>query len=254
MPSLKKNLAHSARIINHLRIVRSSEHAEGLLARLSERHERATIVSWLNANALTIAHRDDGLRGNLLKSSILLRDGVGISILLRLLGMEAGTNMNGTDFIPRIIRSYAGKSVALLGTQEPYLSRAAAAVEKMGARVVLRMDGFEPPAFYAERLAGVEADLVILAMGMPKQEQVASYLAEKLERPCLILNGGAILDFLAERFPRAPYVWRRLRMEWLFRMIQEPRRLGRRYVVGGAVFIAHTFQMVFMLRNRLKNA
>lgn len=50
------------------------------------------------------------------------------------------------------------------------------------------------------------------------------------------MNGGAILDFLADRFPRAPLWMRRARLEWLFRLVQEPGRLADRYLVGGLRF------------------
>jgi len=62
-------------------------------------------------------------------------------------------------------------------------------------------------------------------------------IREHLDGPMLVVNGGAILDFLAGRFPRAPKWMRTLGLEWLFRLVREPGRLFQRYVIGNGVFL-----------------
>jgi exopolysaccharide biosynthesis WecB/TagA/CpsF family protein len=76
-------------------------------------------------------------------------------------------------------------------------------------------------------------------MGMPKQEAVAARLANS-GVPCLIVCGGAILDFLGGKVSRAPQWMRRLGCEWVFRLISEPKRLFTRYVVGNPMFLLRT--------------
>jgi exopolysaccharide biosynthesis WecB/TagA/CpsF family protein len=240
----QETIIRSLKIVSHIQIMRG-EHIAKFLAPLAERRQQITIISWVNAHTLTVAQKDSGLAISLLRSTILLRDGVGISVLFRLLGRDAGINLNGTDWIPRILRLHAGKRIALLGSREPYLSKAAEAVEKLGCIVALRMDGFQEPEVYSRQLVTNEVDVVVLGMGVPKQHEVALFLTNKLVRPVLILNGGAILDFMADRFPRAPKLWRRLRLEWLFRLRQEPRRLCRRYTVGGVLFLFYTAQIIY---------
>jgi len=139
----QETIFRSLKIIRHTQIIRDVEHIAELVARLTERQKQITIISWVNAHTLTVAQKDSDLAISLLRSTILLRDGVGISVLFRLLGRDAGINLNGTDWIPRILRLHAGKQVALLGSREPYLSKAAEAAEKLGCRVALRMDGFK---------------------------------------------------------------------------------------------------------------
>ena len=235
----QETITRSLDIIYNIQIVKHSESIDNFVTRLARRQE-IIIISWVNAHTLTVALKDSGLATSLLRSTILLRDGVGISVLFRLLGKDAGINLNGTDGIPRILCQYTGRRVALLGSREPYLSKAAEAVEKLGCRVALRMDGFQEPEVYTRHLVTNEVDVVVLGMGVPKQHDVALFLTKKLVRPILILNGGAIFDFMADRFPRAPKLWRRLRLEWLFRLRQEPRRLWRRYTVEGALFLFYT--------------
>jgi exopolysaccharide biosynthesis WecB/TagA/CpsF family protein len=76
-------------------------------------------------------------------------------------------------------------------------------------------------------------------MGMPKQEIVAARLAAS-GVPCLIVCGGAILDFLGGKVSRAPQWVRGLGCEWVFRLLSEPKRLFSRYVVGNPLFILRT--------------
>jgi exopolysaccharide biosynthesis WecB/TagA/CpsF family protein len=209
--------------------VRSEAEKRRLLRELT-RPSRPTVVSFLNANSLMIARRDREFSTILRHASLLLRDGVGASLLLRSLGREAALNMNGTDFIPEITRIFAGRTVALLGAAPSVVARAAEEVAKTGCRVVLASDGFHRWSYYADRLRDVRADLIVLGMGTPKQEKVAARLAGALPYNAVIVNGGAILDRWAGRVARA------LRAEWLYRLCQEPRRLWRRYLLDGLRF------------------
>ncbi|WP_162600768.1 WecB/TagA/CpsF family glycosyltransferase [Paraburkholderia sp. C35] len=218
------------------------------VASLREQAQRPLVVSWVNAHAVMLAKSDRQFFDALSSSDLILRDGIGVAVMLRMMGVDPGANMNGTDLIPENIRAFEGKAVALFGTVEPYLSRAADAVRQMGGRVVATLDGFESPQAYVDRLDGIHVDLVVLGMGMPRQEHVASFLSTSLKEECVILNGGAILDFMGRRFPRAPQVWRNLRIEWLFRLMLEPRRLWRRYLLGGVRFAAYSVRVAVAVR------
>jgi len=216
--------------------VTSSEAREQVVAALCS-PDRPVVVAFANAHACNVAGRDPAFHADLLGADVLLRDGVGAALLCRRLGDDPGLNMNGTDLIPELIDRYAGRTVALLGTSDPWLGNAARRVGSR-ARVVLVQDGFAAEDEYVEALRREPAELVVLAMGMPRQERVAVALRAGLDRPCVIVCGGAILDFLGGRVSRAPLVMRRLGIEWAWRLVLEPRRMYKRYVVGNAVFLA----------------
>jgi exopolysaccharide biosynthesis WecB/TagA/CpsF family protein len=223
-------------LVDHMAPVADAT-AELALARRLARPERPTVVSFVNAHAFNLAWGNEEMRRLLVTSDVLLRDGVGMEMLLAKLDRPAGRNMNGTDFIPRILAEARGKRIVLYGTQEPHLSAARDALADRGILVVATEHGFEADGHYVEAAKSHQPDVIVLAMGMPKQERVAALLARSLTGPCLIVNGGAILDFLAERFPRAPTWVRRMKAEWLWRLGQEPVRLFRRYVTGNALFL-----------------
>jgi len=156
--------------------------------------------------------------------------------------------MNGTDFIPRLTAEFAGRSTALFGTLDPWTSQAAAALNGLGCQVVSTLDGFRSDRDYVDETIRVAPELVILAMGNPKQEAVAKAIASAARQPMVTVNGGAIADFLAQRFKRAPPWARRARCEWIFRLLLEPRRLWRRYLLGGFSFAWHVVRLRMSLQ------
>ncbi|MDB5947545.1 MAG: b-glycosyltransferase, Glycosyltransferase Family 26-like protein, partial [Ramlibacter sp.] len=135
--------------------------------------------------------------------------------------------------------------IALFGTEEPYLSRARDTVQSRLARGshCITAHGFHEDEVYVALAAEQRPALIVLGMGMPRQEAVAVALRSALESPCLIVCGGAILDFLGDRHRRAPGWMRRTGLEWLFRLLREPRRLFSRYVLGNPVFLARALRL-----------
>ncbi len=197
------------------------------------------VVSFLNAHAVNLACKDETFHEQMMASDILVRDGVGVKVAMQCLGREPGLNMCGTDLIPAILRHLPGRSLALYGTREPWLS-AAAGIFLSGNPVCDRSDGFQPDHHYIERATRSGADIILLGMGMPKQERVAiAATGGHPRRPAVIINGGAVLDFVANRFRRAPAWMRSHGLEWLYRLTREPGRMFSRYLTGGLRFAIH---------------
>lgn len=201
------------------------------------------IVGFLNQHGYNIAQQQSEVFKNFSRVNYLLRDGIGIKLACELNGLPPKANLNGSDFIPRLIdtliRDQQGDyEFFAIGTMEPWLSK--------GSRILFQghayhgVDGFQSIDAYLEwfqaRRTPGKTPIVVLAMGMPKQEQLAVRLQEMLDGPALLICGGAILDFAAERFPRAPAVFRKAGLEWAFRLMMEPRRLFNRYAVGIPLF------------------
>lgn len=215
-----------------------------LLAQLA-RPRLPCVLAFANAHALNTAACDLGFFEDLMLADVLLRDGSGMATLYKLQGAEPGLNLNGTDLIPELIRRFKGQPMALFGTQDPYLQRALERVQRELApgSDLVRAHGFNTVDLYASLVQAQRSALVVLGMGMPRQEEVALALREQLTHPCLIVCGGAILDFLGGKTSRAPGWMQRSGTEWLYRLGCEPRRLFRRYVVGNPVFVWRALQM-----------
>lgn len=236
-------------LISKLHLVEDNNKKDLLIGELMK-VTKPTVVSFLNAHALTMADKDQGFRANLFSSTFLLRDGVGISLLLRTLGQKPGINMNGTDFIPELIESFAHSRIAFYGTQDPWLNKAADGFKEKGFSMASTIDGFDQTEVYVEDAMRIKPELIVLGMGMPRQEEVAIRIKAAVDFPVVIVNGGAILDFLAGRFSRAPKLLRLMGIEWFYRLIKEPKRLARRYILGIFTFGATAVRVILQRRHQ----
>jgi exopolysaccharide biosynthesis WecB/TagA/CpsF family protein len=226
-------------IIRKLRVVSDLDDERGLIDALSSTRV-ATVLGFVNAHAMNLVARNSDYFDSLSAADVLLRDGSGMAILFRRLGMAPGLNMNGTDLIPKLLAAFKGRRVAFWGTEETWLDNAVRHSEAVyGVDVVSAHHGFSDVDAYIDLARQWQPELVVLGMGMPKQEAVAARLAAS-GVPCLIVCGGAILDFLGGKVSRAPQWMRGLGCEWVFRLISEPKRLFTRYVVGNPMFWLRT--------------
>lgn len=234
-------------LIHKLRLMEAHD-TEAFIEELS-RIEKPAIVGFLNQHGYNLAQHQSRVFNSFMRMDYLLRDGIGIKLACRVNGLPPRANLNGSDFIPRLLAHFSqGDSEYFqffaMGTQEPWLSRGAR--QLFAGHAVHTIDGFRAAEEYVDFVRAQHKPgrlaVVLLAMGMPKQEEVALQLQQRLEAPALMICGGAILDFAAQRFPRAPKAFRRLGLEWLFRLMMEPRRLFHRYVVGIPLFFAHVWR------------
>ncbi|WP_248919866.1 WecB/TagA/CpsF family glycosyltransferase [Pseudomonas entomophila] len=227
------------RLVEKLHVVGDPAAEQQLIERLS-RPDKTTVLAFVNAHAMNLAARNAEFGQALTMADVVLRDGSGMAILLRQLGLAPGLNMNGTDFIPKLLAAYKGRRVAFWGTREPYLGQAVSrSVECFGVLPVSVQDGFTDLDDYQRLAREHQPELIVLGMGMPKQEALAAALAANGPR-CVVVCGGAILDFLGGKVERAPQWLRKLGGEWVFRLAREPRRLFMRYVVGNPLFLLRT--------------
>jgi exopolysaccharide biosynthesis WecB/TagA/CpsF family protein len=228
--------ARLSRLIDSVRLV-ASDAAHADLVDDLRAASAPFVLAFVNAHAVNLAWRNDDFLECLAEADLRLRDGSGMAIALRALGRAPGLDMNGTDFIPALIRALGPRRTAFFGSELRYAAAAATACKPLGAEPVAIRGGFEPDLVYVDIAARTRPELILLGMGMPKQERVALLMRDALAHPCVIVAGGAILDFLSRRYKRAPLPMRRHGVEWLYRLALEPRRLGSRYLAGNLAFL-----------------
>ncbi len=212
--------------------------------------KKPTMVAFANANALNVAAIDAKFR-SVLKGSLVMNDGVGVDAASRILfGSRFPQNLNGTDFTPNYFRNTKNNyRIFFLGSSSGVAERAASRLIAMCGRhrVAGCQNGYaragDNMGIVAKILAS-EADVVLVAMGNPAQEM---WLADNLEATGCRLGFavGALFDFLAGEVPRAPSWVRSVRMEWVYRLLREPGRLWRRYVLGNPIFLLRVLNQWF---------
>jgi len=213
--------------------------------------KKPLILAFVNAHAMNLIAKSESFFLSLCAADYVFRDGSGMETLFNQLNIMPGLNLNGTDLIPDIIQQFNGRCIALFGTKNPFLERGENFVANNFASrsTFVTANGFLDNNAYISLAADWQPALIVLGMGMPRQEAVALALRSRLDFPCLIICGGAIIDFLGGKVSRAPMWMRRIGLEWLFRLRMEPQRLFKRYVVGNLVFLLRS--LIFSTLNRI---
>jgi len=132
-----------ARVLQVLRLVPDVRAKQALLHELLQPLGQPRVLAFVNAHAMNMAAQQAEFAALLAQADVVLRDGSGMQVLLRMLGRPSGLNMNGTDFIPELLAACRGKRVALWGTQNPYLEQAKYRMAaEWGVECVSCLDGF----------------------------------------------------------------------------------------------------------------
>lgn len=199
---------------------------------------RPHFVVTANVDFLIQARRDPELRQALYLADYVLCDGTPLLWASRWLGNSLPARAAGSDLIPVLLRRAAEKNwkIFLLGAAEGVAACAA-------ARIAAQYPSLPPIATYAPpfrplkemnhdeivaRIRAAQPDILLVSFGCPKQEKWIAMHYRTLGVPVCV-GVGATIDFLAGRVRRAPAWMRRSGTEWIYRLLQEPRRLYRRY-------------------------
>lgn len=203
---------------------------------------------FVNAHCVNVAARDTAYREILQRAPSVFADGIGMAIAGRLLGLPLTNNVNGTDLLPELCRRAAGQGVpmALLGARPGTAMLCADRLQALHPGLDIRWirHGFLSEQEETGLLPALNASgarILLVAKGVPRQEKWIDQHAPHLDIP-VILGVGALFDFYSGRFPRAPLLVRRMRMEWAFRLLLEPRRLAGRYLKGNPLFLARVIR------------
>jgi len=201
------------------------------------------LLAFVNPDCLNIAYGHGRYRDVLSRADRVLPDGIGVKLACRLLGVSLAANVNGTDLFPRLCEraTREGLSLFLLGAKPGVAAAVAANMRARypGLNVAGCRDGYFKPDELEAVLAEINAsgaDILLAAFGAPKQELWLDEQGGRLAPP-VRLGVGGLFDFYSGRIPRAPQWVREIGMEWGWRLLQEPGRMWRRYLVGIPLFL-----------------
>lgn len=220
--------------------IESQDQAIEVIARLVASGERRLVMT-PNLDHLVLAKRNAAFGAAYRRADLVLADGMPIVLLCRLLGLPVPVRISGSDVITPLAARLAADDVTvfLLGSSEDVSERSAQLLTDgaPGLRIVGRATPmYTPDAPSPEMDAAVDAiaasgaRFVVVAFGSPKEGQFADAYIDQLP-PATYACIGASLDFVAGKVKRAPEWMRNAGLEWLFRLIQEPGRMWKRYLV-----------------------
>ena len=209
------------------------------------------LINTINAHSYNTAQEDEAFAEALSKGDYLIPDGAGIVKACRWLKAKSQPEerIAGWDLFSfemnRLERKSEKRKVMFLGSSEKVLAliRERAAVDYPHLEVITYSPPFKPEFSDEDNLAMIGAinhadpDLLWIGMTAPKQEKWAYRHWDELNIHCHCGTIGAVFDFYAGTVKRASLWWQRHSLEWLYRLIKEPRRMWRRYIIGAAKFL-----------------
>lgn len=213
---------------------------------LAER--RRLLIGVVNAAKIVSLGGNAELRDSLLDCDIVVADGQSVVWASHLLGSPLPERVAGIDLFERLLQlaEVEDRGVYLLGARPDVLATLESKLTERfpRLRIVGSRDGYFTEAESAQVAADIRqsgADMLFLGMTSPKKEIFLRTYWPSLDVPILHGVGGSF-DVFAGLTKRAPERWQRAGMEWAFRLVQEPRRLWRRYLVTNYKFLALTIR------------
>jgi len=226
-----------------------------------------TLINTINQYAYCMAEKDKEFKISLQRADILLPDGIGMVAAVRFLKGKTIRKIAGADlqaYLLKVLHESKG-SCFYLGSSETTLEKIRARINKEypGIRAGTYSPPYKPVFSDEDNRLMIEAvnkfrpDVLFVGMTAPKQEKWA-YMHKELVDAKVICSIGAAFDFYAGVIERPGTFWRKAGMEWLVRLIKEPKRMSKRYLYYGPIFIAMLiklkFKMIFRGNNNILQA
>ncbi|MFQ3234647.1 MAG: exopolysaccharide biosynthesis WecB/TagA/CpsF family protein [Paraglaciecola sp.] len=214
---------------------------------INNSNTKCKIGYFVNANTVNLTAKNSALTERINNADRCFADGSGMRLAAKSIGVGICENINGTDMLPYLCAEAqkTQRSIYLLGSKPGVADKAAQKLLEMFPD--LNIAGTQDGYFKAEheknvitRINQSGADVLLVAMGSPAQEEWIEKNAAQLQ--CTTALGvGGLFDFYSGNIARAPMCMRELGMEWVWRLLQEPKAKFHRYVIGNPLFLIHTF-------------
>ncbi len=200
-------------------------------------------VAFVNPDCFNIAYRNPDYKRTLQTTSKVFADGIGIHYASKMLHVSLRDNVNGTDMFPFLCQAASKNNLSLY-----FLGSRAEVVSKMVADVKLKYPGLKIAGFHhgyfpeqdseavIQQIKNAGTNILLVAFGAPHQELwIKKHLVDL--NVGVAIGVGGLFDFVSGRIPRAPRWIREIGLEWVYRLIQEPKRMWRRYIIGNPLFL-----------------
>jgi N-acetylglucosaminyldiphosphoundecaprenol N-acetyl-beta-D-mannosaminyltransferase len=240
------------RVVDILGLPVSRVTLEELLQIVDERikSRERLLLGVVNVAKVVNARRDSHLRRSLNQADLILADGLPVVWLSRILGNSLPERIAGIDIMYELLQQANENHyrVYFLGTKPEILLKVIKTVQRdyPGIRIAGYRDGYfdkTQEQRVAEGIRNSRADVIFVAIGSPKKENFLCKWRNFINVPVCHGVGGSF-DILAGVTKRAPRWMQKCGLEWLYRLIQEPRRMWKRYLVTNTIFIILSFEAI----------
>ncbi|WP_369382270.1 WecB/TagA/CpsF family glycosyltransferase [Lysinibacillus fusiformis] len=206
-----------------------------LLVNRIEQQEKTFVVT-ANPEVVMQANENPTVKGYLNQATYICADGIGVVKAAQILGDSLPERVTGYDTMVKLLEVGQQKrfKVYLLGAQKETIEKTIANIHKNypNVEVVGYHDGFFDwnNNHIADDISALQPDLVFVALGVPRQEKWITENLDKFSKGVFIGVGGSF-DVIAGTVKRAPVIWQKLNLEWLYRLLRQPSRFIRMLVL-----------------------
>ena len=202
----------------------------------------------INALKVNLMEDDSELRRIINSCPLINADGASIIWAAKRLGIPLKERVTGCDLFQELVKvaSVKGYKIYLFGAKEEVVTRVKSIFEQKypGIQIAGYRNGYFTEADEPEIVKNMSesgADMMFVAFSSPKKEYWVNKYLNQLNIPFVMGVGGSF-DIVAGVTERAPVWWQEHGLEWLYRFIQEPRRMWKRYIIGNARFVGLTYK------------
>ncbi len=209
------------------------------------RGDRLRTIYTPNPEIIMKAREDEKLRTIIEEADMSTADGIGVIYASRIGKKPLAERVTGYDMSMEMLKiaNREGYSLYLLGGQEGVSSAARANIERDYPNIKLvgdhngffkgshlGLDDHPEEMAIVEEINRMKPDIIFVGLGFPRQELFINHNKDRIKGKVIIGNGG-VMDILAGKAERAPEAWQKLGLEWLYRLIKDPRRIRRQLIL-----------------------
>lgn len=214
--------------------------------------QKKVIAQFVNADCLNKAYCDPRYRAILSNAHRVFADGSGIALAGRITQQNVIDNVNGTDLFPLLCKKSqaTGMRIFLLGARPNVAKQTQKNMQRQfpETKIVGVHHGYfddDETDAVIDKVNASKADVLLVAMGAPTQELWIEQHRNNINAKVCVGVGG-LFDFYSGRISRAPLWLRNIGCEWTWRLLQEPKRMWQRYLIGNAVFVLRVLKQNYL--------
>jgi len=220
--------------------------------------QQKRLILNVNVHCINLCHKHEWLRGFINQAPIVFCDGSGIMLGARLLGYKIPERITYADWLWQLAEFAVENDLSIfcLGAKPEVIEQATTKLKDANPK--LNIAGFHHGYFdktpdsvqnqeVIDLINRVQPDILIVGFGMPLQERWLHDYWSEIDAK-VALTGGATFDYVSGDLKRAPAWLRKMNMEWLGRLLIEPRRLSGRYLLGNPLFLWRIFKELLSRR------
>ncbi|MFV0498618.1 MAG: WecB/TagA/CpsF family glycosyltransferase [Bacilli bacterium] len=214
-----------------------------IIKKLNESNSRV-IISSVNPEITLKCESDKILRDFINNSDFRIADGAGIVFAVKKIYKKNIDRITGIDLMTEIIKNYANKKVFLYGAKPKVAEQVKELLnKKYNSLIVGTVDGYEKDQNkIINEINDSRAEILFVGLGCPKQEYWIYENQYKLENVKLLMGVGGSFDVLSGNVKRAPVIIQKINLEWLYRLIKQPKRIFRQTALAKYVIKIYRFK------------